>query len=183
MGGGYRRTTPNIKATVGGVPRFFTAGFPSLARLTQYLTDKNCFRRLPYTSMTVFVLVYNTLPGRKMLSRSPPKPARYQKTTVAAFGGCRPDLPIDACVARRLDSTGRREIGTRNSSEGLCCTPSLTYGMLWRTVHLPINFVNLTQEEASVRPRRGTEGLRTRVTPELLQKSWPLKERETLMVP
>ena len=65
--------------------------------------------------------VYNTPPWYKMLSEpvsSETSAARI--TTVASLGGCRPDLSIDG-VARRLHSTGRREIGMhmiRNWSKG-----------------------------------------------------------------
>ena len=59
-----------------------------------------------------------TSPWDEMLSRFPPKPARHElqrwrlwEDVVQIF---------HRRVARRLDSTGRREIGRGNSSEGVC---------------------------------------------------------------
>ena len=74
--------------------------------------------------------VHNTPPGMKqhpawddeILSRFPPKPAQHTNNNDGGFGGRMSSRFFHGRVARRVGSTGRREIGIRKSSEGVCYT-------------------------------------------------------------
>ena len=70
------------------------------------------------TSAVPYMTVYSTHPGIS----SETSAARIT-TAVAALAGCRPHLSVDVSLGVYTLTT-RREIGIRNSSEGVCFTPS-----------------------------------------------------------